>query len=202
MAFVALGNPGNYIGNFTPDQFANSNLNAALAKGVNAANQGDFREVPLGQISTAIGIKALLTFDNPISQNSGGQTSQISNSPPQLSSNVSQNPPQRSSGVSSNPPQARPPANQVGSSGALTKEGGLSFGGGVRLGGGGAPFGASAVGSTTIGSQGYQTSGGFSVGGISANGGLKINSGGVQISGGIKRAQVGQGIVGSRVGGG
>jgi hypothetical protein len=201
MAFLALNNPGSYLGNGNLGQLANSNLNAALGKGLNAANQGEFKEVPLGQISTAIAIKALLSFDDPVTtKSSGGQNSQVSNSPPQLSSGVSQNPPQRSSSVSSNPPQARPPANQVGSSGNLTKEGGLSFGGGVRLGGGGAPFGASAVGSTTLNSKGYQTSGGLSVGGLSANAGLKINSSGVQLSGGIRRAQVGQGIVGPYVG--
>lgn len=201
MAFVAL-NPGSYVGGgFNPDQLADSNLNAALGKGLNAANQGDFREVDLGQISTAIAIKAALSFDDPVTtQNSGGQNSRVSNSPPQLSSGVSQSPPRQSSGVSSNPPQARPPANQIGGSGNLTREGGLSFGGGFRVGGGGTPFGASAVGTTTVNDKGYQTSGGLSLLGISANAGIKINSGGVQVSGGIRRAQVGQGIVGSRVG--
>jgi len=191
MAFLALNNPGSYLGaGFNADQLANSNLNAALGKGLNAANQGEFREVPLGQISTAIAIKALLSFDDPITtQSSGDQNSKVSNSPPQLSS-----------GVSQNPPQARPPANQVGGSGALTEKGGLSFGGGVRLGGGGAPLGASAVGSTTLNNQGYQTSGGISLGGLSANAGLKVNSSGVQFSGGIQKANVGQGIVGSKVG--
>lgn len=198
MAFLALNNPGSYIGTSSPNQFANSNLNAALAKGANAANQGEFREVPLGEISTAIAIKALLSFDDPITTT---QATKVSDAPPQLSSGVSRNPPQLSSGVSQNPPQGRPPANQVGGSSALTKEGGLSFGGGVRLGGGGAPFGASAVGSTTVNKQGYQTSGGFSAGGISVNGGVKIGGNGISISGGIQRAQVGQGIVGSKVGG-
>ena len=198
MAFVALGNPGSYIGNSTPDQFANANLNAAVAKGVNAANQGEFREVPLGEISTAIAIKALLSFDDPITTQSSG----VSNAPPQLANNVSRNPPQLSNAVSKNPPQSRPPANQIGGSSNLTKEGGLSFGGGVRLAGGGAPFGLSVVGTTTVNKQGYQTSGGFSAAGISVNGGVKIGGGGVQITGGIRRAQVGQGIVGSKVGGG
>jgi hypothetical protein len=197
MAFLALNNPGSYVGSgFNPDQLASSNLNAALGKGLNAANQGEFREVPLGQISTAIAIKALLSFDDPVTTQSSG----VSNAPPQLSGGVSQNPPQRSSGVSQNPPQGRPPANQVGGSGNLTREGGLSFGGGFRVGGGGAPFGASAVGTTTVNDKGYQTSGGFSVGGISGNAGLKINSSGIQFSGGLRRAQVGQGIVGSKVG--
>jgi len=204
MAFLALNNPGSYIGSggFNPDQLANSNLNAALGKGLNAANNGEFREVPIGQISTAIAIKALLSFDDPITtqSSSGGQGSKVSNSPPQATSNVSSNPPQRSSGVSSNPPSGRPPDNQLGGSANLTREGGLSFGGGVRLGGGGAPFGASAVGSTTLNSSGYQTSGGISFAGISANAGLRIGSGGVQLTGGFQRAQVGQGIVGSRVG--
>jgi hypothetical protein len=197
MAFLALNNPGSYLGaGLNPDQLATSNLNTALGKGLNAANQGDFREVPLGQISTAIAIKALLSFDDPVTTQSSG----VSNAPPQLSSGLSQNPPQRSSGVSQNPPQARPPANQISGSGNLTREGGLSFGGGFRVGGGGAPFGASAVGTTTLNSKGYQTSGGFSVGGLSANAGLKINSSGVQLSGGIQRAQVGQGIIGNKVG--
>jgi len=198
MAFVALGNPGSYIGSSTPDQFANANLNAALAKGANAANQGEFREVPLGEISTAIAIKALLSFDDPVTTQSSG----VSNAPAQLSNNVSRNPPQLSNAVSKNPPQARPPANQIGGSGNLTKEGGLSFGGGVRLAGGGTPFGLSAVGTTTVNKQGYQTSGGFSAAGISVNGGVKIGGGGIQVTGGIRRAQVGQGIVGSKVGGG
>lgn len=197
MAFLALNNPGSSLGTgFNPDQFANSNLNAALGKGLNAANQGEFREVPLGQISTAIAIIALLSFDDPVTTQSSG----VSSAPPQLSSGVSQNPPQRSSGVSSNPPQARPPANQIGGSANLTKEGGLSFGGGFRAGGGGTPFGASAVGTTTVNDKGYQTSGGVSAFGVSANAGIKVNSGGVQLSGGIRRAQVGQGIVGSKVG--
>jgi hypothetical protein len=199
MAFIALNNPGSYIGSgFNPDQLANSNLNAALGKGVNAANTGDFREVPLGQISTAIAIKALLSFDDPVTTQSSG----VSNSPPQLSSNVSKNPPQLSNVVSKNPPQGRPPANQIGGSSNLTKEGGLSFGGGVRLAGGGAPFGLSAVGTTTINKQGYQTSGGLSAAGVSINGGVKIGGSGIQVTGGIRRAQVGQGIVGSKVGGG
>jgi hypothetical protein len=190
MAFLALNNPGSSLGTgFNPDQLANSNLNAALGKGLNAANQGEFREVPLGQISTAIAIKALLSFDDPVTTQSSG-----------VSSGVSQNPPQRSSGVSSNPPQARPPANQIGGSANLTQEGGLSFGGGFRVGGGGTPFGASAVGTTTVNDKGYQTSGGVSAFGVSANAGIKVNSGGVQLSGGIRRAQVGQGIVGSKVG--
>lgn len=199
MAFLALNNPGSYLGGgFNPDQLASANLNAALSKGLNAANAGEFREIPLGQISTAIAIKALLSFDDPVTT----QSLSVSNSPPQLSGGVSNNPPQRSSGVSGNPPQARPPNNQIGGSGNLTKEGGLSFGGGVRLGGGGAPFGLSAVGTTTVNKQGgYQSSGGFSALGLSGNAAVKIGSGGVQISGGIRRAQVGQGIVGSRVGG-
>jgi|GEM_PF-1919491 len=197
MAFLALNNPGSYLGaGLNPDQLATSNLNAALGKGLNAANQGDFREVPLGQISTAIAIKALLSFDDPVTT----QTSGVSNAPPQLANNVSRNPPQLSSGVSSNPPQERPPANQIGGSANLTKEGGLSFGGGVRALGGGTPFGISAVGSTTVNQQGYQTSGGISALGISANAGLKIGGGGIQFSGGIRRAQVGQGIVGNKVG--
>jgi len=197
MAFLALNNPGSYVGSgFNPDQLANSNLNAALGKGLNAVNQGEFREVPLGQISTAIAIKALLSFDDPITTQSSG----VSNAPPQLSSGISQNPPQQSSRVSSNPPQGRPPDNQLGGSANLTKEGGLSFGGGFRVGGGGTPFGASAVASTTVNNKGYQTNGGLSLLGISANAGIKVNSGGVQLSGGIRRAQVGQGIVGSRVG--
>jgi len=200
MAFVALNNPGSYVGSgLNPDQLANSNLNAALGKGLNAANEGQFREVPLGQISTAIGIKALLSFDDPVTQQSSG----VSNAPPQLAGGVSRNPPQLASGVSSNPPAAnRPPANQLAGSSALTKEGGLSFGGGVRLAGGGTPFGFSAVGSTTVNKQGgYQTSGGFSALGLSANAGVKIGGGGIQVTGGIQRATVGQGIVGSRVGG-
>ena len=199
MAFLALNNPGSYVGSgFNPDQLANSNLNAALGKGLNAANNGEFREVPLGQIATAIAIKTSLSFDDPVTTQSGGQGSRVSNSPP--SSGVSNNPPQRSSGVSNNPPQGRPPDNQIGGSGAITERGGLSFGGGVRLGGGGAPFGLSAVGTTTVNNQGYQTSGGVSGFGISANAGVRIGNGGIQLSGGVRRAQVGQGIVGAQVG--
>jgi hypothetical protein len=199
MAFLALNNPGSYIGSgFNPDQLASSNLNAALGKGLNAANEGQFREVPLGQIATAVAIKATLAFDDPITTQSSG----VSNAPPQLTGGVSKNPPQFSSGVSNNSPQDRPPANQLGGSGNLTKEGGLSFGGGFRLGGGGAPFGASAVGTTTVNKEGYQTSGGFSAFGLSANAGIKVGGGGVQLSGGIRRATVGQGIVGNKIGGG
>lgn len=196
MAFLALNNPGSYVGSGAGslDQLANSNLNAALGKGLNSANQGEFREVDLGQISTAIAIKAALSFDDPVTTQSSG----VSSAPPQLSSGVSKNP--LASGVSSNPPQGRPPANQVGGSANLTQQGGLSFGGGVRAMGGGAPFGVSAVGTTTVNGSGYQTSGGISALGLSANAGIKVNGGGIQLSGGIRRAQVGQGIVGSKVG--
>jgi len=146
------------------------------------AQNSQMNEVFLGQIVSQIVVQAILSFDEPQSQ-------------------VSNNPPQLGGGVSNNPPQNQPrPGNQLSASSSLTKEGGLSFGGGFRLGGAGAPLGLSGVGTTTINKDGYQTSGGLSVGGLSANAGVKLNSKGLSFSGGVKKAQVGQGIVGPYVG--
>jgi len=170
MAFISLNPTGNSI---SPQQSQQS-------PGLN--------EVFLGQILSQIVVKAILSFDDPITTQGGG---------------VSGNPPQLGSGSSNNPPQSQPrPGNQMSGSGSLTKEGGLSFGGGFRVGGAGAPLGVSGVGTTTINKDGYQTSGGLSLGGLSANAGVKLGSGGLSFSGGIQRAQVGQGIVGPYVGSG
>jgi hypothetical protein len=156
-------------------------------------------EVFLGQILSQIVVRAILSFDNPVSTQNPGASS----TPPQVGGSPSNNPPQVGGSPSNNPPQAQPrPGNQISGSGAITEEGGLSYGGGFRLGGAGAPLGISGVGTTTINSQGYQTSGGISAAGISANAGVKLNSGGLSFSGGIQRAQVGQGIVGPYVGSG
>jgi hypothetical protein len=167
MAFLSLNPSGNSI---SPQQ------------------SPELNEVFLGQILSQIVVKAILSFDDPITTQGGG---------------VSNNPPQSGGGSSSNPPQSQPrPGNQTSGSGSLTKEGGLSFGGGFRLGGAGAPLGVSGVGTTTINKDGYQTSGGLSLGGLSANAGVKLGGGGLSFSGGIQRAQVGQGIVGPYVGSG
>ena len=180
-------------------QFSSAGINSI---GVNpnaaagALSDPQMREVFLGQIASAVIVKAILSFDDP-------RTSAVSGNPPQQSSGVSNAPPQQSSGVSNNPPQmssSGAPNNQIGGDVNLTSQGGFSAGGGFRALGGGAPFGLSAVGTTTLNSNGYQTSGGLSVGGLSANVGVKLNGGGLSFSGGVQRAQVGQGIVGSQVG--
>jgi hypothetical protein len=153
-------------------------------------------EVFLGQILSQIVVRAILSFDDPQTTQSG-----VSNNPPRLGGGVSNNPPQLSARTSNNPPQSQPrPGNQLSGSSSLTQKGGLSFGGGFRLGGAGAPLGISGVGTTTINKGGYQTSGGLSVGGLSVNAGAKISTSGLTLSGGIQRARVGQGIVGPYVG--
>ena len=172
-------------GNITPQSLPRLNLGNGNSSG-SAGNSADqMREVLLGQIISNLVIKAVLSFDDPVTTEGGG-----------VSSNPSQ------SGVSSNPPQSQPrPGNQTNGSAALTSQGGLSFGGGARLGDAGVGgVGLSAVGTTTINKDGYQTSGGITAGGISANAGVSLNSGGLTFTGGIQKAQVGQGIVGSKVG--
>jgi hypothetical protein len=137
-------------------------------------NGSELQEFALGQVSSAITVIARLSFDEPTQQNSG---------------------------ISANPPQAQPrPGNQESFSGAFTKKGGLSYGGGVRLGGAGVSGGVSAVGTTTLNSQGFQTSGGLTLGGVSANAGVKFNSGGLSFTGGLQKATAGQGILGPHVG--
>ena len=198
MAFLSL-NPSGFntsSGFNTASQFPITGNFGSQNNSIGFPPSPQMNEVFLGQILSQIVVRAILSFDDPKTTQSG-----VSNNPPQIGGGVSNNPPQLGGGVSSNPPQARPPANQVGGSANLTKEGGLSFGGGVRVAGGGTPFGFSAVGMTTVNSKdGYQTSGGVSALGLSANAGIKLNSSGLQFTGGITRAQVGQGIVGSKVG--
>lgn len=142
------------------------------------ANSSQMNEVFLGQILSEIVVRAILSFDDPVA--SASNSGQDPNAPSQQS------------------------GNQVAGSSALTKEGGLSFGGGVRLGNAGTSSGIlggiSAAGTTTVNKDGYQTSGGISIGGLSLNAGAKLGSGGLSFSGGIQKAQVGQGLVGSKVG--
>ncbi len=163
-------------GNITSQSLPRLDLGNGNSSG-SAGNSADqMREVFLGQIISNLVIKAVLSFDDPVTTQGGG--------------------------VSSNPPQSQPrPGDQISGSGALTSQGGLSFGGGVRLGGAGVGgSGLSAAGTTTVNRDGYQSSGGITVGGISANAGVSLNSGGLSFTGGIQKAQVGQGIVGSKVG--
>jgi len=191
MAFIGLGNSPTF-----------SNAGSNFGINPNAAAQAladpQMREVALGQIATAIIVKAVLSFDDPVttqSQSPGGGGSQNTGS-----SGVQNAPGYNGSGSLGSSLSNRPPDNQTAGSANFTQQGGLSFGGGVRLAGGGAPTGFSAAGSTTLNSSGYQTSGGFSALGFSANAGVKINQGGVQFSGNLGRAQVGQGLVGDKVG--
>lgn len=198
MAFLSLNPSGFNTGSGfnNASQFPGTGGFGSQNNSLGFSPSPQMNEVFLGQILSQIVVRAILSFDDPKTTQSG-----VSNNPPQLGGSVSNSPPQLGGGVSNNPPQARPPANQIGGSANLTQEGGLSFGGGVRVAGGGTPFGFSAVGQTTInGREGYQTSGGISALGLSANAGVRLNSGGLQFSGGITRAQVGQGIVGSKVG--
>ena len=175
--------------------FSNAGINSINpANAANALADPQMREVFLGQLATAVIIKAVMSFDDPVTSQSQPQSQ---NNPTQNTSTSIQNSPNYGGGFSNS---NSPPANQMMGGGNLTEQGGLSFGGGFRLGGGGAPLGLSAAGTTTVNREGYQTSGGVSFGGLSANAGLKINSGGVQLSGGIRRAQVGQGLVGNKVG--
>lgn len=182
MAFLTM-NPSGFN---TNSQFPITGNFGSQNNSISPQQPPQLNEVFLGQILSQIVVKAILSFDEPVTTQGGG---------------VSNNPPQLGGSSSSNPPQAQPrPGNQVSGSGALTKEGGLSFGGGFRLGGAGAPLGVSGVGTTTVNKDGYQTSGGLTLGGISANAGIKIGSGGISLSGGLQRARVGQGIVGPYVG--
>jgi len=174
----------------------NPQQNQQQSGGFDASKLG-LNEVFLGQIVQKVIVNATMNWGKPTTtQTSGGQPQQPqtnSQQQSQLQSRQQTQQPQLQQSSSS-------PANQIGGSSALTSEGGLSFGGGARLLGGGTPFGISAVGTTTVNNDGYQTAGGISVGGISLNAGAKLGSGGLTFSGGIQRAQVGQGIVGSKVG--
>lgn len=197
MAFLSLSPGGGFNTNSgfnTNNQFPGTG-NPGQNNSLTPPGNPQMNEVFLGQLVSQVVIRAILSFDDPQTTQSG-----VSGNPPQLSGGVSNNPPQLASGVSNNPPQGGPPANQLGSSANLTQEGGLSFGGGARFAGGGAPFGVSAVGTTTVNKEGYQSNVGVSALGLSANAGVRLGGGGLTFSGGIQKAQVGQGIVGSKVG--
>lgn len=198
MAFLSL-NPSGFntsSGFNTNSQFPVTGNFGSQNNSLALPQNPQMNEVFLGQISSQIVFRAILSFDDPQTTQSG-----VSSNPPRVGGGISSSPSQLGGGVSGNPPQSQPrPGNQISGSGALTKEGGLSFGGGFRLGGAGAPLGLSAVGTTTVNKEGYQTSGGISAGGLSLNAGVKLGSGGLSFSGGLQRARVGQGIVGSKVG--
>lgn len=192
MAFLSL-NPAGFN---TNSQFPVTGNFGSQNNSLTLPQNPQMNEVFLGQILSQIVVRAILSFDDPQTTQSG-----VSSNPPRMGGGVSSNLPQLGGGVSSSPPQSQPrPGNQISGSGAFTKEGGLSYGGGIRLGGAGAPLGLSAVGTTTINKDGYQTSGGISAAGLSLNAGVKLGSGGLSFSGGLQRARVGQGIVGPYVG--
>ncbi|MDF0553879.1 hypothetical protein [Kamptonema sp. UHCC 0994] len=134
------------------------------------------QEFSIGEIAQIITILATLRFDPPeILQGSSG-------------------------GSGNNSGGSDPSTNKAQGSAALTKQGGLSMGGGVRVAGAGVNTGFSTAATSTINGQGYQGSAGLSVAGVSANAKLNIGAGGLSFSGGVQQAQVGQGLVGSKVG--